>query len=284
MNHIIFDSEVFAHEWIIVFKDLSTSQYTVFHNDPDGLVEYLYGRYDSIFFGFNNKHYDNYIIKGIVGGLTPEEIKQVNDYIIGGGEGWECPYLRNVGSITAIFHTSDLKDDCQDGLSLKAIEAHLGMDIRESEVDFDIDRWLTPEEVYQTVWYCKHDVDATERLYGLRQDYLNNKVYLGAKAGISEDKALYMTNAKLTAAYLGAVRQERDDEREYRFPTNILFEYIPDEVKEFFERMHDPSVSDEELFSSKLDFRIGEGVGVIGMGGIHLAIPNYKEEENEGKV
>ena len=277
MKHIIFDIEVFAYDWIVVFND---GLNIVFHNDYEGLAVWLeQRRYDSIFFGFNNKHYDNHILRAILGGFSPQEVKKLNDFIISGNEGWDYAPLRMTPSLK--LSTCDLTDDMQDGLSLKAIEAHLGMNIEESEVDFNIDRPLTAEELQSTIHYCKHDVYATERLYGLRKDYLDNKVYLGAKAGLSEAQSLYMTNAKLTSAYLKAQRREWNDERMYCFPTNVLYEYIPKQVIEFFDRLKNETLTDEEVFSGKLQLRIGECEVTLGFGGIHGAIPNYEEREEK---
>ena len=121
-----------------------------------------------VFCGFNSKGYDQYIIKAICAGFSPEEVKQVNDWIIAGNQGWECPLLSGV---RFWFNNIDIKDDMQMGLSLKAIEGHLGMDICETEVDFTLERSLTPEELESTIFYCKHDVDAKEKIIDLRKNY-----------------------------------------------------------------------------------------------------------------
>lgn len=270
----IFDCEVFAHDWLFVFKNLDTGEYIVIHNDNEAVKQVMTDA--PLLGGFNNKHYDQFILKAVLADATPEEVKEVNDFIIVyDGVGWQHPLIR---SSSFYFDQFDLFDDCQMGLSLKAIEAHLGMDIRESEVDFNIDRPLTPIELEETIFYCKHDVDATEQLYHLRKGYLENKLTLGRAKGIEDSKALYMTNAKLTAAYLDARPKEHDDERQYRYPDNLLREYIPDEVFEFFNKLYDTTLSDEVVFTSKLNFNIGECQVTLGYGGIHGAIPTYREK------
>ena len=281
MRWFTYDTEVFAHDWIVVFKS-KLGTYSVFHNDPEAVRAFVSDE-DRIFCGFNSKSYDQYIIKAICGGLSPEEIKQVNDWIIGGEQGWECPLLNGV---YCRFNNVDIMDDMQMGLSLKAFEGHLGeLSIEESDVDFNLDRHLTQEELKLTVQYCMHDVDATERLTSLRKDYLNNKMYLGGLKGIEPTKALAMTNAKLTAAYLDARRHKVfNDEREYVYPTNLRREYIPDEVFEFFDRLYDQSIPDEVLFKSKLNITVGECPVTLGFGGIHGAIPFYQEEEENGRL
>ena len=277
----IFDCEVFAYDWLFVFKNLEDGNYTVIHNDNESLKEFM-SQEGIVLAGFNNKHYDQFILRVLLNDAAPEEAKKVNDDIIARGiEGWNLPIVKES---KCYFEQFDLMDDCQTGLSLKAIEAHFGMDIRESEVDFRIDRPLTPEELEETIFYCKHDVDATEMLFHKREDYLKNKLTLGRAKNIPDTKALYMTNAKLTAAYLDAEPKEHDDEREYKYPDNLLREYIPEEVFNFFDQMHNPEITDEELFSSKLNFNIGDCEVTLGFGGIHGAIPTYREKATDERT
>lgn len=279
MRLIVYDVEVFCEDWLVIFKDIETGKYTCVHNDNEELKECI--SEDCIYIGFNSKHYDQFIIKSICCGFTPQEVKQVNDFIIGGGQGWECPMLRD---FFFRFNNVDIKDDMQMGLSLKAIEGHLGLSVEESTVPFDIDRPLTEEELKETAKYCIHDVDTTEKLVELRKDYLKNKIHIGKLAGLDEVKAMGMTNAKLTAALLKAEQKPHDDERKYVYPPNLKREYIPQEVFDFFDRMYDPEISDKELFSDKQTFSIGDCPGVVGYGGIHAAIPNYFFVETEDRV
>lgn len=280
MRIITYDCEVFAYDWLVSLKDKETGQRTKIWNDNEALKMALSD--DCIYVGFNSKHYDQFIIKAIVAGFTPQEIKQVNDFIIGGGQGWECPMLKD---FYFAFPNVDIKDDMQMGLSLKAIEGHLGLSVKESSVPFDIDRPLTEEERRETEFYCDHDVDTAEKLIDIRKDYLKNKIHIGRLAGLDDVKAMGMTNAKLTAAMLKASKKPHDDERKYVYPENLKREYIPPEVFAFFDKMYDLSISDKEIFSGKLEFQIGECPGVVGYGGIHAAIPNYFfEETDDGRV
>lgn len=277
MRIVTYDCEVFRFDWLVTFKDKESGQFTCIWNDNEALKACLDD--DTIYIGFNSKHYDTYIIKAIAGGLSNAEIKQVNDFIIGGGQGWQCPLL----DFYFKFNNVDIRDDTQMGLSLKAIEGHLGISVKESSVPFDIDRPLTPEEKAETEFYCKHDVDTAERLVDIRKDYLKNKINLGRLAGLDEVKAMGMTNAKLTAAMLKAQKQPHDDERKYVYPDNLRKEFIPPEVFEFFDKMYDLSIPDKELFSGKLNLMIGECPVTLGYGGIHGAIPNFFWEETEDR-
>ena len=272
MNINIYDFEVTAYDWLVVFQDYGTGEFTVFHNDNEGVLNFVND--DTIYIGFNTKEYDQFIMKAVCGGCEPDEIKELNDYLIHGGRGWEHPLMQE---IRYWFNNVDIRDDTQQGLSLKAIEGHLGMSVQESTVDFNIDHPLMDAELDEMIFYCKHDVEATRELVKTRKSYLQGKLNVGRMAGLDDAKSLSMTNAKLTAAFLKAQKPNKPwtDEREYQYPENLKREYIPQEVFDFFDRMKDPSIPDEVLFKSKLKLKIGEAIATIGYGGIHLGIPNY---------
>ena len=270
----IYDCEVFRSDWLFVFKHRGSGEYTSFWNDPEGLEEFMDSNEDALFVGYNSSHYDQYILKAILAGCDPEQVKEVNDWIIGtDNQPWEHPFLKG---FYCDLNDIDLMKDTQIGTSLKSIEGHAGMSVEESDVPFDIDRELTEEEREDVERYCRHDVDATAQLLEMRTDYLATKEKLGERAGLEPTRAMALTNAKLTAAVLEAERQEWDDERAYRYPDNLLREWIPDEVIAFFDRMGDESVPDEELWSSKLEIEVGGCPVTLGFGGIHGALPCWK--------
>lgn len=270
MKPTFFDFEVFAFDWLIGFKQ--DGKYIQFWNDNQALAEYL--KDEPFLVGVNNKHYDNFIMNGILQGMTPEQVKEVNDFIIvDGKQGWEHPVAKRKGN----YSFCDLFDDVQMGTSLKGIEAHLGDDITETTVPFDIDRPLTETERREVEHYNRCDLDATEKLWELRKDYISTKVNLGKECGLDYREALALTNGKLTAKYLKAEKVSFNDEREYTHPENILWEYIPTEVCEFFDKLYDKTIPDDEIFTGKYEFNIGECAVTVGFGGIHGAIANYTE-------
>ena len=279
MRLIIYDVEVFAFDWIVVFKDVESGVHTVIHNDSEALRECIFE--DGIYVGFNSKHYDQFIIKAAVCDFSPQEIKTLNDFLIGGGRGWEYAPLKE---FYFRFNNVDIRDDVQLGLSLKAIEGHMGMDIQETEVSFDLDRPLTEDELRQTVYYCTHDVDATHELMKLRADYLKTKKNLGKRAGIDEAKSLAATNAKLTAMMLRAERKEWDDGREYVYPENLDTAVIPKPILDFFETIHDMSIPDDVLFKTSFEIEIGGMPCKYAWGGVHGSLTGYYEEATEDRV
>ncbi len=279
MNWYTYDTEVFAHDFIAIFKNRVTKEYAVFHNDNAGVKAFI-DEY-SIYCGFNSKGYDQYIIKAICAGFTPEEVKQVNDWIISGGQGWQCPLLNGV---YYRFNNVDIMDDVQRGLSLKAIEGHLGMSVEETEVDFNLDRPLTAEELELVIKYCKHDVDATEKLTEIRIDYLQTKLNLGKRANVDEVKALSATNAKLTAMMLGAVRQKWTDGRDYVYPPNLDLSIIPKPILDFFDTIHNKDISDDDLFKTYFEMEIGGMPCKWAWGGVHGSLLGYYEEATKDRV
>lgn len=275
----VYDIETFKHDWLVVFKSIRTGEYTVIHNDNHAVKEFMTA--DKLLVGFNNKHYDNHIIKAILCGADNTLVKEINDFIIGGGLGWEHWFLQQN---RAWFNTFDIRDDMQQGLGLKDIEGHLGMKIEESSVPFDIDRPLTAKEVQETIGYCKYDVDVAERLVKLRKNYLKCKQMLGAMRDISPERSLYMTNAKITAAYLGAKKKEWDDGRVYEYPPNLDRSVIPKEILDFFWTINDLSIPDDKIFKTSLTVDIGGCPTKYAWGGVHGSLSTYREKATENRI
>ena len=89
----IFDCEVFAYDWLFDFKDVVTGEHISIWNDNDAVIAFM--ERDPFLGGFNNKHYDNFILKAVMCGFTPEEVKKVNDLIIQEElSGWDIPSLK----------------------------------------------------------------------------------------------------------------------------------------------------------------------------------------------
>ncbi|NLP33529.1 MAG: DNA polymerase elongation subunit (family B), partial [Oligella ureolytica] len=204
-----------------------------------------------------------------------------NDFIIGGGLGWEHWFLQEN---KAWFNSFDIRDDMQQGLSLKAIEGHLGLNVEETSVPFDIDRPLTNAELQEVIKYCKHDVDTAEHLVKIRKPYLDGKIALGRLKDIPDVKSLYATNAKITAMFLGAEPTERYDEREYVYPPNLKKDLIPPEVIVFFDQIRDKSIPDDVLFKTKKKIMVDGCEFVYGWGGVHGGLPTYQEETTGKRV
>ena len=294
MNIYIYDIEVFSDDWIVVFRNPEAeNNHIVIHNDNYRLRAFL-DQPDIIIGGFNNKHYDDWIVLTMILGGSNIEVKRHNDWIISGGTSWEFPFI---AFKKKPFKSFDLRDDIADqGISLKAIEGNLNLPIVESSVPFDIDRKLTPEELDEVIRYCKNDVDATVRLYEARkEDYIDAKALVAEMYGVPVDEALGLTNAKLSARVLEAKGVKRNDERDYVIPENIDVNLIPKVVLDFFLQIRDKSIPDTKLFGNgksakglTLDIWLETGGGrcpvTYAWGGVHGAKPCVTVEESEDRV
>ncbi len=311
MDIIFYDIEVFRFDFTITFKSLRKGEYWFFHNDNYGICEFMRENSNNVFCGFNNKFYDDHVLNAILHGADNNMVKNINDWIIRGNLPWEHPFLQGKWRN---FKSFDVRDDLRIGLSLKEIEGNLGMNIEESQVDFNINRALTPKEIEEIEFYNKHDVDATERLFHKRKrGYLKPKADIGKLVGLPSYKSLGMTNGKLTAKVLKAKKKERNDERSYVPPKVIDYNRIPKPVLQFFSRMYDTTISDDELFYGvvmedgkktlpRTEFLNKQGevthyyLGgrlyfsdefleyVYAWGGVHGAIPRYTEKATDDRV
>ena len=126
-------------------------------NDPDELERLYNENRKDIWAGFNSRHYDQYIFKGILCGFDP---KKINDWIIiKDRPGYQFSSLfRNYP-----LNNYDVMNNIDRGL--KVFEGFMGNSIRETSVPFDIDRKLTDEEIAETVKYCRHDVEQTIQVF-----------------------------------------------------------------------------------------------------------------------
>ena len=154
---IFYDFEVFKHDWLAVFIDVTRKTEQVIVNNPDELKALYEANTSDIWVGFNNRHYDQYIMKGILLGLDP---KRINDWIIvQKREGWQFSSVFNKIPMT----NYDVMPNPPVGL--KTMEGFLGSNIKETGVPFDINRKLTKAEIEETIKYCRHDVEQTIKVF-----------------------------------------------------------------------------------------------------------------------
>ena len=61
---------------------------------------------------------------------------------------------------------------------LKQLEGFMGNMFKESDIDFDIDRKLTKDELDEVIKYCKHDVEQTIRVFINRKSEFDSQMQL----------------------------------------------------------------------------------------------------------
>lgn len=261
MNFIVFDFEVFMYNFLFVALNLETGEYTVIEDDRDKMIEFYKDNINSIWIGYNCKNYDKYILQAIINGVNP---KLVNDYIIGGGNGWEL--FRDKLDI-------NLYDCMITGKSLKQLESYFGVDIRETEIDFNLDRPLTDEERASNIEYCKSDVYNTALVFKYNIDDFN--AHLGmvklAKGSLSQ---LANTKAQLSAKILQAKPLPQNMlKEEWQFEYNQCvkdYNYKHKDVLKFFD-----SLRETKDAKAKYETILYGLKHVFALGGLHAGINNY---------
>lgn len=259
----VFDFEVFMHDWLVVFKNVQTKEYIKIINDVQGLKDFHSKNKDNIFFGYNSKSFDNIIFKAILSGADPYSVMLM---------------LFNGTPLPAIYKTFrignhklnsfDLMQDIL-GMSLKEAEGYMGMSVEESNIDFDIPRKLTDEEIEETIKYCIHDVDATEMLLSYRQGYVLSKMNV-CKLFNLPLSCLDKTNASLSALILEAKKAEYDDEFTYDLPNEVMINN-PE-----YKKILNLYVNRQLDYKEKLKINIAGVPHILAYGGIHGAIENFE--------
>lgn len=272
---VFYDFEVFKHDWLVVLMDMAAKQTTVLHNDRNGLQQFYNAHQSDIWVGYNSRHYDVYIMKGILLGIDPKKIN--DEIIINHKDGWQVVPGNNIP-----FYNFDIMPNPPVGL--KTLEGFLGCDIRETEVPFDIDRPLNDKELKQTVFYCTHDVESTVRVFMQRKDQFSAMMAI-VKTFNLPLSCIGMTEAQITARVLQCNRRDWDDEYQYTFfPCIQLNKYgavmewfrnaSEDTQREMLEQgldPEDPAMFHKCFYSRSLAMDVAGVPHSFGFGGLHGA-------------
>lgn len=259
---IFFDMEVFTHDWLLVTFD--GKDFTYIENNAKLLQQYYQKHKHDLWIGYNCKGYDQYIIKSLLLGINP---KIMNDWIIKEGKaGWQ---------FTNKFKDIELNIyDCMVfGKSLKQLESYLGVNIHETDVDFDIKRPLTAEEKQLNREYCRDDVYNTALVFQHTQDDFKAHMGLCQLAG-EPISSMAKTKAQLSAKILKAERLNPrywDEEYDFQYVQCVKdYDYKHKDVVAFFD-----SIRDTKDPKSKYETELHGVPHVFALGGLHGAIENY---------
>lgn len=267
---ITYDIEVLKQDWIMVFKE--GEDYRVIHNNVEEIRSYVDTliKNKSILVGFNNYHYDDVVLAGVLLGKDPYEISKK---LI---KGERVNYKLNL-------ITLDVMQELPLGVGLKSSQANLGLSIVETPIDFDLDRACTKEELDLLIGYCKNDVKDTEMLFKTRKDYFQ------AKFEIVNEFNLPVPNVKKTRAVLSSkvLKCEKvkipNDRLHIDYDPNINWDIIPTEIRDFFRQCeYDYRCGGDykEIESRKLKLNVAGVPHVYAFGGIHGAIEKYNASGN----
>lgn len=260
-----FDAEIFAHDSLFVFESYDGTDEKVFHNSPaDELNQWLRMK-DPILIGYNCNSYDKHILRGWLAGFTPEELKELNDYIINeDGNGWdvEMDYVK----IPVMW---DLFNEITPKKSLKELEGNLRLDITETTIPFDLPTKWTEEQFQDVLYYCRHDVQALRPIFKMLLNKYKSKFIIAKLGKIEPMFALSQTDANLTAILLGATRQEHDDNFAYEYPDVVDKTKIPKHVLDYVDDLVAHNDLNYKVVAPQVV--IDECIIQLGVGGLHGA-------------
>lgn len=258
INILFYDFEVFRYNWLVVAIDPQKKKPFIIWDDAKALKK-LYESYEEdIWIGFNSRHYDQYILKGILCGF---DAWKINDYIINKNQpGWSYSSLiRKIFLIN--YDVAPLNN------SLKQLEAFQGHNIHESDVDFTIQRPLTDDEKAETVKYCTNDVVETINVFNANINDFKALLWLVKEYNFPLS---YMskTKAQISAEILECVKTDRNDEWDlFTLPCLRLSKYKA-AAKWFLDKAnHD--------YSKKFSMVVAGLKHLLAWGGIHGALEKY---------
>lgn len=254
---IVYDVEVFKHDWMICWLDTNTRKMHSIVNNKEKLEKFYDYYKNEIWVGYNSRSYDQWIVRAILCDFNPYDL---SDWIINKGR-HAFEFSSMLGKIPILNY------DCQYFFrSLKELEAFMGDDIQESDVPFDIDRKLTPEEIRKVKKYCKHDVWETFKVF------IETKSEFESHMGLIKEfnlplKYVSKTKAQISAVILGASQKKWKDEFDIDIPDTLdLGRY--DWIKDFYLNW---AKNDRDYKNMKLDTDIAGVPHSFGVGGLHGA-------------
>lgn len=258
---VFYDFEVFLHDWLVVIIDMVNREEHVIVNNAEELKDFFDKHRNDIWIGYNSRHYDQYILKGILCGFNPKEI---NDHIIvenKSGYSFSNLFRKiqvNNFDIMSSFH------------SLKQLEGFMGNMIKESDIDFNIQRKLTEDELSEVIKYCRHDVQQTIKVFMNRKSEFESQMQL---INIFKLPLSYISKTKvqLSAVILDATKVDRNDEFDIEIPNTLKL----NKYKEILDWYMNPVNKD---YSKELIKDVAGVEHIFAWGGLHGAIPNYIEE------
>lgn len=254
---IFLDFEVFAHDWLVVFADTEKEEFRTICNDADELRRYYQEHKKDIFIGYNIRKYDQWIFKAILAGLNP---KAMNDHIIlFGGEGYTFSSLLKAFPI--IFF--DVMPNIP--VSLKTLEGFMGNNIKETEVNFDLGRKLTDEELKLTEQYCRADVEALMDVFVLRKKEFESHLSLITAFDLPI-QYLSKTQAQISAEILGCERVDFHDEWHIELVDTLRIKKYAHVIDWF---------NQQGSYVAKLETMVAGVKHIFAFGGLHGAREQY---------
>lgn len=146
--------------------------------------------------GFNNHHYDDFIIGAVLDGNVQKAYELSQDIIA------RHKHFKH----SKDFATYDTREQLPVNVSLKKYESMRGLPVEESSIPFDKSDRFTLDEVLEVVHYNLQDLFATRDLFHTRNDDAHGKYFDSKKLLVQEygwsPNARNFSNGSMAASYL----------------------------------------------------------------------------------
>lgn len=264
-NLIFYDYEVFSRDWCVTLYEPLKGVRTIIVNSREKMQQFWRDHHKDIWCGYNSKNYDTWILRAICLGKNPAE---VSNYIIAGGK----PYQLNLGWEYGVLNY-EVSEGVGGYTSLKQCEAYMGEDIEETEVDFNLDRVLTQEEMNLTLKYNIHDVEQTIQVF--RNTYSEYAAQISVIKTFGLDiKNIKCTKAQLTAQVIECERPEHhipdEDKFEIVKTVKIIDKYK--HIYDYFNTTARQLIREGRQKEIKYTANVGGIPHTFGLGGVHAAM------------
>lgn len=263
-----YDLEVFNHDYLVgIYDGKNYIQY--WQEDLDKIKADYEEHKNDIWCGHNSGNYDSILFKIILLGKSPEEVKHYSDEIINGRNGRQIERSLKLNKIP-LYDWDILLDKVL--YSLKEAEGFLGLEICETEVDFNLQRPLTKEERELTEKYNRHDLYST--WLEMQEQIPSIKIRLALIQDYGLPKTMISaTNQKITGEILEGQYTDFKDKQQPYDPSIAPIVLNNPEYHKALELFTD---CDEIDYKKKLKINVAGIEHTIAIGGLHGARSHYQ--------
>lgn len=235
---VFLDFECFTQDWLVCFSTDGINVKSIV-NDSEKLKRlFLEILKDRILIAYNGNGYDKFIMSAIVNDINH---KEVNDNLINNFNfNFNFAYSNQINKGRELMWYDPMS---RLGGSLKTYEACEGENIYESNVDFNLERKLTEEEIKESIQYCSFDVKMLIKYFYKENfdSFLGHVGLVDSTCQARPSKPFYQmlckTDASLVGTYLCSdkgIDTTRDSDC-IKLPDNINLGKYKEVIEKFLE-------------------------------------------------
>ena len=273
MKLVFYDIEVFKNWWCIKFSNHKSNEFITISsansNYPKLIKQLITKVNDIIFIGFNNRHYDRYIIQFIMDNYNDKDLNiklyQLSNDLINNK-------FRKIKTKTINI---DIMDYCS-FLSLKELGIRIHYDLLQT-LPYDPNKKVTNEEMKILEKYCENDVMVTKEIISKI-----SKVREGIKSKLNLIEKFNLERVLISKTDRGIVedllcdkttRAKHTPNTSFYYRNGIDFDFRSQELKDLLSTYKGQVFNKTTKFKKEIDL-FGMEL-VFGLGGLHAAKGNY---------